>query len=62
MTTTPTALRPVYTARQFADEVLGGNHGPIWVRRQCKRRRISVVARRPYLIPQSEALRFIAPK
>lgn len=62
MTATPQNLRPVYTVAQFAAEVLGGNRTEVWVRRKCRARRIAVVARRPYLIPQSEAVRFINPQ
>lgn len=60
--TTATPLRTVYTVDEFAAEVLGGNRHPNWVRDQIKARKIRVVASRPYLIPQSEALRFISPK
>ena len=56
-----TALRNVYSAEQFAGEILCGLHTTKWVQRQCKARRIRVVGRRPYLIPQSEAARFINP-
>ena len=54
-------LRSVYSAEQFAVEILGGHHTAKWVQRQCRERRIRVVGRRPYLIPQSEAVRFINP-
>ena len=54
-------LRNVYSAEQFAAEILCGHHTAKWVQRQCKARQIRVVGRRPYLIPQSEAARFINP-
>lgn len=55
-------LRNVYSAEQFASEILCGHHTAKWVQRECRFRRIKTVARRPYLIPQSEAVRFINPK
>lgn len=58
---TTTTLRNVYSCEQFAAEVLGGLRTAKWVRGQCASRRIRVVARRPFIIPQSEAARFIAP-
>ena len=60
--TTVAPLRTVYTAEQFAAEILGGNRTREWVCDQCAAKRIKWVARKPYLIPQSEALRFISPK
>lgn len=57
----PPTLRNVYTCEQFAAEVLEGNRHPNWVRTQCQRKKIKTVAKHPWLIPQSEALRFIAP-
>jgi hypothetical protein len=59
---TAPALRNVYTCEQFATEVLCGNRSTEWVQDMCKARRIKHVARRPYLIPQSEAVRFITVK
>jgi hypothetical protein len=53
------ALRNVYTAEEFAAEILCGNRQPNWVRNQIKARQIKVVASKPYLIPQAEAARFI---
>lgn len=61
MTAALPVLRPVYTTDQFAAEVLGGNRKAVWVRRQCAARKIATVGRRPFLIPQSEAVRFISP-
>lgn len=55
-------LRNVYTVEQFATEVLGGSRLPAWVRKQCRLKEIEVVASRPYLIPQSEAVKFINPE
>ncbi len=52
-------LRNVYTAEQFAKEVLGGNHTTAWVQRMCRVRRIKTVGTRPWLIPMSEALTYI---
>lgn len=52
-------LRAVYTTEEFAAEVLGGKRQAVWVRRQCARRRIATVGRRPFLIPRSEAERFM---
>jgi hypothetical protein len=52
------ALRPTYTVDQFAAEALGGNRSLYWVRQQCRLGKIKTVGRRPFLIPQSEALRF----
>jgi len=57
-----TTLRPVYTAEQFAAEVLAGNRSREWVCDQCAQKRIKSVARKPYLIPQAEAVRFIEGK
>lgn len=59
---TETALRNVYTAEQFATEILCGNRSVEWVQDMCRAKRIKTVARKPYLIPQSEAIRFISPK
>ena len=61
MTAAPVNLRPVYTTERFAAEVLGGNRKAVWVRRQCASRKIATVGRRPFLIPRSEAVRFISP-
>lgn len=63
----PPSLRNVYTCEQFAAEILCGQHHPDWVRGQCrrgmkKRGGIRTVGKRPWLIPQSEAIRFISPK
>jgi hypothetical protein len=52
-------LRNVYTVQQFVTEILCGKHSPKWVRRMCRARRIKFVATRPWLIPMSEAIRFI---
>lgn len=60
--TTTTQLRTVYTSEQFAAEILGGNRTPQWVQDECRAKRIKFVARRPYLIPRSEAEKFINPK
>ena len=54
-------LRPVYSVSEFSAEILGGHRSEEWVRIQCKAKRIKTVTTRPYLIPQSEALRFINP-
>lgn len=54
------SLRNVYTVEQFSAEVLGGNRLPNWVRKECRAKRIKAVTRRPYLIPQAEAVRFIS--
>ncbi len=56
-----TALRNVYSVEEFRSEVLGGHRTAQWVQQQCRKKRIRTVARRPYLIPQSEAARFINP-
>jgi hypothetical protein len=61
MSTTETPLRRVYTVEQFVDEILCGNRSKWWVQDECRAKRIKWVARKPYLIPQSEALRFINP-
>ena len=55
------ALRPVYNSDQFAAEILGGQRSARWVSNECRARRIKTVAKRPVLIPQSEAIRFITP-
>lgn len=52
-------LRNVYTCGQFAAEVLCGNRSTEWVQDQCAEGEIKTVAKRPYLIPQAEALRFL---
>ena len=57
-----TILRPVYTTEQFLTEILGNNRSPDWIRMQCRTKRIKTVAKRPFLIPQSEAKRFISPE
>ena len=54
-------FRNVYTVAQFAAEILCGNRTEEWVQDQCRAKRIKTVARRPYLIPQSEAVRFVNP-
>lgn len=59
---TTTSLRNVYTTEQFASDVYCGNRTAEWVRKECRRKRIRTVARHPYLIPQSEALRVISPE
>jgi len=52
-------LRNVYSVEEFAAEILCGKRGAEWVRIQCRTKRIKTVTRRPWLIPQSEAARFI---
>jgi hypothetical protein len=52
-------LRNVYTAEQFASEILCGHHTTAWVQRMCRVRRIKTVGTRPWLIPMSEALAHI---
>lgn len=59
MTATALQLRNVYTCEQFAAEVLCGNRHPNWVRDQIKKRKIKAMGGKPYMIPMSEALRFI---
>lgn len=54
-----TALRNVYTCEQFAAEILCGNRSVEWVQDQCAAKKIKWVAKRPYIIPQSEAARFL---
>ena len=54
-----TPLRNVYTAEQFAAEVLGGNLSAYWVREQVRAKKIKSITRRPVLIPMSEAQRMI---
>ena len=64
MNATPTALhtlRNVYSAEQFAAEILCGQRSVEWVQDQCRMRRIKTVARRPWMIPQIEAVRFVNP-
>ena len=61
MTALPLTFRPTYTVEQFATEALGANRDPAWVRKQCRLGKIKTVARRPYLIPRSEAERFSNP-
>jgi hypothetical protein len=56
---TAATLRNVYSVEQFRVEVLGGHRSPKWVRLQIRTKKIRVVASRPYLIPQSEAVRFL---
>lgn len=58
-TTAPAPLRNVYTCEQFATEILCGNRHPNWVRNQIKAKKLKAVSAKPYLLPQSEALRFI---
>jgi hypothetical protein len=60
----PAALKNVYTPAEFAAEILEGNRSANWVRNECKKRTggIKTVAARPYLIPQSEAMRFLGIK
>lgn len=55
-------LRLVYTPTQFAEEVLGGNRTPKWVRQQIRIKRIKAQIGRPHLIPRSEAERFTGTK
>lgn len=54
-------LRNVYSVAEFASEILCGKRTREWVQDQCRAKRIKTVARKPYLIPQSEAVRFINP-
>ena len=54
-------FRNVYTVAQFAAEILCGNRSEEWVCDECRAKRIKTVARRPWLIPQSEAIRFTNP-
>lgn len=61
VTTQLNTLRNVYTPEQFASEILCGNRKADWVRDQCKAKKIKAIARHPWLIPQSEAIRFINP-
>ena len=56
-----TASRPSYSCDEFALEILDGKRSPKWVRKQCRLRKIITVAKRPYLIPHSEAARFLNP-
>lgn len=55
-------FRNVYTTEQFRTEILCGNRSLEWVQDECKARRIKTVARKPFLIPQSEAIRFVSPR
>ena len=55
-------LRNVYTCEEFRTEILCGKRTAEWVQDQCRAKRIKTVARKPYLIPQSEAARFINPQ
>ena len=55
-------LKNVYTPKEFGLEVLHGHRSYDWIIEQCKKKKIKTVTTRPYLIPQSEALRFISPK
>jgi hypothetical protein len=59
MTMQPQPLRPTYTVEQFTAEIIGGNRTQDWVRLQCRTKRIKTVSRRPFLIPRSEAARFL---
>ena len=58
---TATQLRPVYSAAEFAAEILDGKRSVEWVQDECRAKRIKAVGRRPWLIPQSEAIRFTNP-
>jgi hypothetical protein len=55
-------LRNVYSVAEFAAEILCGKRTAKWVRAQCRAKKIKTVTRRPYVIPMSEAQRFINPK
>jgi|GEM_PF-2195873 len=55
------SLRNVYSVAEFAAEILCGKRTEEWVQDQCRTKKIKTVARKPYLIPQSEAARFINP-
>jgi len=60
-----TALRPVYSAKQFAEEVLQGNRCARWVQDQCRfgyNKKVKTAPGSPYMIPRSEAERFINPR
>jgi hypothetical protein len=52
-------LRNVYTVEQFAAEILCGNRHANWVRNRCQAKIIKTVTQKPFLIPQSEAMRMI---
>ena len=52
-------LRNAYSTDEFSAEILNGKRKPEWVRKQCRLGKIKVTAKRPFLIPQSEAVKFI---
>ena len=54
-----TTLRNAYTTDEFAVEVLAGKRKPEWVRKQCRLGKIKTTGKRPFMIPQAEAVRFI---
>jgi hypothetical protein len=56
-----TATRPAYSCEEFAAEILDGKRAAKWVRKQCRLKKIVTVGKRPWLIPNSEAQRFISP-
>jgi hypothetical protein len=56
---TAPALRPCYTAEQFAAEILCGNLSAEWVRDQIAARKIKALTKRPILISRGEAMRFL---
>ena len=59
--TPATAFRNVYTPAEFSAEILCGNLSVEWVQDQCRMKRIKTVTRRPFTIPQIEAMRFVSP-
>ena len=54
-------FRTVYTCDEFRTEILRDKLSVEWVQDECRAKRIKTVAARPYLIPQSEAIRFVFP-
>jgi hypothetical protein len=55
-------FRPTYTCAQFVAEILQGKRSVAWVQDQCRWKRIKTVARKPWIIPGSEARRFCGEK
>jgi hypothetical protein len=56
---TAPALRNTYTVQQFAAEILCGHLSAEWVRDQIAARKIKALTKRPILISQGEAMRFL---
>ncbi len=59
MTAPAIQLRSVYTVQEFAAEILRGKLSVEWVRDQIAAKKIKAITKKPALISQGEAARFL---